>query len=152
MSLERITKVRLPYDRRSPDPKTNYGIHGLDIFFILKGPRGAIQFAVTFPQYLPHVQAEFDARADRPRSFDRIMGFDVGYHALEPQYEGQSSMGSCDLFPHLESGCFYDGSSLRADDWVKEIFSIRGENPENRLWEKLEHEYEARFGATKAGA
>jgi hypothetical protein len=140
MSFERITKVRLPFDKRHSDPRKNYGIHGLDVWFILKGKKGATQFMVNVGVYLPHL------RTGRERLFGEgeINGYDVGYHALEPQYEGQEAMDHCDVFEGRK--CYYDGSSLRADDWAKEIFSIRGENPEKRLWEKLEEEYKEMFG------
>jgi hypothetical protein len=136
--FEKITNVRLPYDRRHPDPKQNYGIHGLDVWFILKGPKGATQFAVTFPVYLPHVERESASWKYKPE----IMGTDVGYHAKEPQFEGHAAM-PCNLFG---GECYYDGSSLRADDWAKEIFAIRGEGPENEIWRRLKVEYVERFG------
>lgn len=137
-ALERITKVRLPFDMRSTESGKNYGIHGLDVWFILKGPKGAVQFVVTFPVYLPHVQAESYEWKYKPE----IMGIDVGYHAFTPQYESQTSM-PCDL---LGGECYYDGSSLRADEWAKEIFAVRGEPPENEVWRRLEGEYVSCFG------
>lgn len=144
MAFERITKVRLPFDRRHPDPKQNYGIHGLDVWFILKGKKGATQFMVSFGVYLPHLVQEALSKGERPYGEGKISGFDVGYHAYVPQFEGQTPMKNCDIF----SGepCYYDGSSLRADDWVKEIFSIQGDAPDARVWEKLEEEYRERFG------
>lgn len=138
--FQKITNVRLPFDRRSADPKTNYGIHGLDIWFILKGPKGAVQFAINFPIYLPHVEAERYAWKYKPE----IMGIDIGYHALEPQYEGQTKM-ECQMFGE----CYYDGSSLRADDWVKEIFAIRGTHLEDEIWSRLEEDYRRRFDKVK---
>ena len=131
--FEKITNVRLPLDRRHKDASKNYGIHGLDIWFILKGKKGAVQYAVTMPIYLPHIKIEHSFMQE-------IRGFDVGYHALEPQYEGQKSM-ECDLY----GKCYYDGSSFRSNEWTKEIFSTIGEAPENILWKKLEEEYELRF-------
>lgn len=138
--MEKITNVRLPFDFRSNEPEKNFGIHGLDIWFILKGKKGAVQFLVNFGIYLPHVIKE---QPGLKSTFGEIMGCDVGYHALSPQYEGQTSMG-CEVLPGGQ--CFYDGSGLRAMDWVKEIFSIRGAHTEERIWEKLEKEYEVRFG------
>ena len=135
--FERITKVRLPFDKRDPDPKKNYGIHGLDIWFILKGKKGAVQFGVTVNVYLPHVNTR-PGRGD----IGAFSGFDVGYHAMEPQFEGQTAMGNCEIC----SPCYCDGSSLRAAEWAKEVFSVRGENPEKLIWEKLESEYRDRFG------
>lgn len=131
--LERITKVRLPFDMRDDNPSKDYGIHGLDIFFILKGPKGAVQYGVTFPVYLPHVEY----------SRDEIYGFDVGYHSPNPLYDGQCAM-NCELLS--DGKCYYDGSSLRAIEWTKEIFSITGQPPENILWKKLEEYYYETFG------
>lgn len=135
--MDKITKVRLPFDKRHKDDSKNYGIHGLDVWFILKGEKGAVQYAVTFPIYLPHI---------KNKGQDYIMGFDVGYHAKEPQYEGQSDMGECDI---LGCKCYYDGSSLRADEWTEIIFSTVGKHPEEVLWPMLEQEYIDRFGELK---
>jgi hypothetical protein len=141
--FEKITKVRLPFDMRNPDPKKNYGIHGLDIWFVLKGPLGAVQYAVTFPVFLPHVRDELERKDPVYSLLREIRGFDVGYHSPKPMYEGQSEM-ECE---HLEGGkCFYDGSSLRSDEWTKEIFSTTGEPPEKVLWAMLEADYFERFG------
>lgn len=142
--FEKITNVRLPFDRRDPNPRKNYGIHGLDIWFILKGEKGAVQYGVTLPVFLPHVQRELEGKHPDLRSLREIRGFDVGYHARAPQYEGQSSMEGCSIFDG--EPCFYDGSSLRADEWTEEIFSTRGTHPEERLWDMLLDEYNERFG------
>lgn len=150
MKFEKITKVRLPFDRRHTDDQKNYGIGGLDVWFILKGPRGAVQFAVNFPQYLPHIDREYPPKFPDWNERKRIMGFDVGYHALEPQFEGQTQMGDCDVFDGKP--CYYDGSGLRADTWVDEIFSVRGKRPEDILWAKLEEEYYELFGKDSSGA
>lgn len=142
MSLERITKVRLPFDRRDPDPTKNYGIHGFDIFFIVKGSKGAVQFLISVHAFLPHV--ERDTPSLRRHSEEKISGYDVGYHSKVPQFDGQTPMSrECDI---LGGTCYYDGSSLAADRWVKEIFSIRGEHPDEHMWKKLEAEYVERFG------
>jgi hypothetical protein len=143
MSFERIYKVRLPFDRRHPDSSKNYGVGALRIWFILKGKKGATHFLVGFPTYLPHVQEELNGT--QSNSLNDIIGFEVGYHALEPQLEGHDiQQSSCDFLDGKP--CCYDGSGLLADDWVKEIFSIRGENPDKRVWQKLEAEYRERFG------
>jgi hypothetical protein len=126
--FEKVTRVQLPFDMRHVDPSKNYGIGGLNVWFILKGHKGAVQYAVKFPVYLPHVEY----------SMDEIYGFDVGYHSPEPIYAGQS-VRECD---HLSAGkCYYDGSSYRAREWTKEIFSVQGRYPDDVLWEKLEEFY-----------
>jgi hypothetical protein len=73
--LVRSTQVRLPFDRRDPNPSKNYGIHGLDIWFIVKGPLGAVQFGATFPCYMPHVMAEFRGDPKRRRLFRGHLAF-----------------------------------------------------------------------------
>lgn len=140
-AFERITKVSLPYDRRHSDDKKNYGIGGFRIWHVLKGPKGAVQFMYGVGAYLPHLTPEYYAKGLN-LEHGKISGWDVGYHAYKPQYEDQKPMGECDI---LGCECYYDGSGLRADDWVNEIFSIVGEDPSKRLWEKLEEEYELQF-------
>lgn len=44
--FKKTTTVRLPFDLTDNDPNKNYGISSLGIWFILTGPKGAVQFAV----------------------------------------------------------------------------------------------------------
>jgi len=131
--FEKRTQVRLPYDLREHD----CGIHGLEVWFILIGPLGAVQFAATFGVYLPGLAGY---------SAGKITGFDVGYHSPTPKYQGQESM-ECELLPG--GRCFYDGSSLAAEKWTEEIFSTRGDLPENVLWRKLFELYQETFEGGK---
>lgn len=143
--FERITRVRLPFDRRAPEPARNYGVHELDIWFILKGLKGAVQYGFTVHAHLPHVEREFAAKqydSRGSRSFGAFSGFDVGYHAPSPQYDDQPSM-PCEVLG--EGKCYYAGSSLRASDWTEHIFSTIGRPPEEVIWEKLEAYYRDRF-------
>jgi hypothetical protein len=88
------------FDRRHPDPEHDYGIHGVDLWFFLKGPKGAVHFRVMTNWQLPHVQQETDARM--LANPDRIglgclyhpMPADVSYHSPVPMYEGQRPHGS----------------------------------------------------------
>lgn len=137
--FEKIQRVKLPFDMRSNVPNKNYGIHGLDIWYILKGPKGAVQFMFSVNCFLPHVIEENGPNFLQSNMFE---GYDVGYHSPKPMFEGHGEM-DCDL---LDTGkCYYDGSSLQAGEWAKEIFAIRGERPDDEVWRRLEKEYEERF-------
>lgn len=70
--MKRITKISPAYDKRTDNPETNYGIHGVEVNFVLKGDLGATQFQIMTNRQLPHVQAdivrklpEFIAEHDR---------------------------------------------------------------------------------------
>lgn len=140
--FERIVTVTPAYDKRSDDPKKNYGIGSCRIFFVLKGELGAVQFMIGTDWYPVKVQKEFKDKG--PSDFElkyfspKPDGWDVGYHSPKPMYDGQHKMEKCD---HLEGGCYYDGSGLRAQEWVKD-FVMGGTN---WLWPKLEEEYKYRF-------
>ena len=122
------------YDKRDPDPSKNYGIGGVRIRFVLVGPKGAVQFLLLTDWYPAHVQREVNphnifASELKPR------GADVGYHSPKPRYDGQESMGPCE---HLDGAeCFYDGSGLRAMEWVPEFL----EGGDAWVWRKLEGVY-----------
>jgi hypothetical protein len=57
IELTREFKMRPAYDKR-PD----YGIHGAEMLFYVKGPKGAIQFVVCTNWQLPNVRQETDTR------------------------------------------------------------------------------------------
>lgn len=103
--LERITEWDPAFDRRDPDPKKNFGIHGVSMRWVLKGPKGAVQFLVYTQWMLPHVAKEqlarIGTRKDRDLAMDievfyKPMAVDLGYHSKVPMYEGQEPMGSVD--------------------------------------------------------
>lgn len=134
--FERIVNVTPAFDKRCADPKKNYGIGGCRIWFILKGERGAVQFQIGTDWYPYNVQQE---RKGASEIFDtKPQGWDVGYHSPKPMFEGHTPMDSCDL---IDGECYYDGSSLRADEWVED-FIMGGTE---WLWPKLEEEYALRF-------
>jgi hypothetical protein len=164
-NLERIVHFSPAYDGRpasrgglqewrtpgmKPDDgtgHTNYGVGSVVITFVLKGPKGAVQFKIGTDWYPPHVQ-----RSDTGRRLQELTGYsgvrpagyDVGYHSAEPMYEGQEPMGEPGECAYVPEGCacYYDGSGLRADDWVKSHL-LRGGS--EAVWAALEKEYRALF-------
>lgn len=136
-AFEQIVKVSGAYDKRHPEPSKNYGIGACRIWFILKGPKGAVQFQVGTDWYLPEVQKELLDKFPR-NALTQPQGWDVGYHSPKPMYEGQTPMGECDI---LGCECYYDGSSLAADQWIP--YFIAGGT--EWLWSRLEEMYKERF-------
>lgn len=55
MTLERIVKLLPAWDKRNSDPSKNYGVHGVELRMVLKGPEGAVQFVLYTNWHLPHV-------------------------------------------------------------------------------------------------
>ncbi len=115
--FERRIRFTPAFDRRNPDPSKNYGIHGMEMRFVLIGPKGATQFVIYTGWMLRAVQEELDNRPvyrDRPHSMCHPQPADLGYHAYVPQYDGQQPIGDhCNL---LGGSCYYDGSGLAAQD------------------------------------
>jgi hypothetical protein len=149
MALERIIEISPAFDERDADPKKNYGIHGVEMRWVVKGEKGAIQFLLYTNWHLPHVQKELDARAfgDFPHLSCHPMPADIGYHALEPQYEGQDIIQ--DACPYLNGKpCYYDGSGLQANAVYQTLVAEGGD----ALWALLEKRYAAHFETETANA
>lgn len=100
----------------------------IHMHMVLKRGNTAVQFVVYVP--LPHA-VKLDAR---------VTGMDVGYHSPVPMYSGQSTMGDEDC-PYTNGACYYDGSSLRGDEWAKKW--IKEGN--DAIWADLEKEWHSRF-------
>lgn len=134
------TKTMLPDDGTD---KPNYGVEAVRIRFLLRGKRGVVQFLISTNWYPPHVQEEqkYAWHRDSLREVEPE-GWDVGYHSLTPMYEGQErGSESCEYLDGKP--CYYDGSSLRADEWVRDILLKEGSDG---VWRAMEDEYEALFG------
>ncbi len=129
------------FDKRHTDPTKNYGIHGMELRFILIGEKGATQFVVYTGVQLPHVRKELLRTSfDTFEASTRPMGADIGYHSPTPRYDGQDGMENC---PYLDGAtCYYDGSGLQAHAFLP-VFLEKGEDA---VWEMLEERYVSLFG------
>ena len=142
----RTTTITPAFDKRHKDPSKDYGIGCCDLRMVLVGPLGAVQFVAFTGWYLPQ---NFGDLLNREMDFFERHGFslslsprgiDVGYHSPHAMYEGQEER-DCEVLPGGK--CFYDGSSLRGDDWCK-ILVAEGSDA---IWQSLEEEYRERFEA-----
>lgn len=135
--MEKIIQFTPAFDKRDPDPDKNYGIHGMNLRFVLKGDKGATQFIVYTNWHLPHVQKELEDKGTV--CLIAPMPADVGYHSPIPQYEGQEPISEdCE---YIGGPCYYDGSGLRAIS-VFERFTAEGADA---VWKELEEEYNRLF-------
>ena len=138
--LEREIVFAPAYDKRSPIPSQNYGIGSVDMRWYVKGPKGIIQFCLSTGWLLPEVAREPGRTAIKP------LAYDLGYHSPKPLYKGQELLEeNCEM---LGGPCYYDGSSLMAD----EAFAILAREGGESLWRYLEGQYEARFGCKRRAA
>jgi len=151
MKFERITRTRPPFDKRSTTPGKNYGVGGLQIWFILKGPQGAIQILLGTKLYPSKVMKEWRAKGEAyPFHNDEecMDCWDVGFHSKKrPEYMDKSQQRECDVLPGKK--CYYDGSSLRGrDDKVVENYIEHGED---WIWKYLEERYYEYFPELNSG-
>jgi len=129
------------FDKRNPSPSKNYGIHGVEMRFLLMGPLGAVQFVLYTNWHLPHVEKEMMEKPVDAIGYhcSRPMPADLGYHSPKPMYKGQEEF-DCDLLPGGK--CYCDGSGLNAIP----VFDILVSEGEEALWKKLEDYYHIIFG------
>jgi len=136
-TYERIIEFTPAYDKRDDDPAKNYGVHGVNLRFVLKGPEGAVQFLLYTNWHLPHVAKEWE---NKPRILTDPMPADVGYHSPVPMYEDQLIMS--ETCSYLDGKpCYYDGSGLMAQDGYEALVSGGGPG----IWDYLENYYRATF-------
>lgn len=170
--MEKIVRFKAAYDKRHVDPKKNYGIHGLQIFFVLKGKLGAISFSLSTNWQLPHVQKEWESKDGEFSMFRDLhtpRASDISYHSPIPMFEGQRQTGATRLdfedrerlegtnidFPKTkETGtftpcewldgkpCYSEGSGFDADRYFNALL----EGGDEGLWKTMEEYYEIRFG------
>ena len=135
--FERIVEFTAAYDRRNIDPAKNYGVHGVNMRLVLKGPKGAVHFLLFTNWHLPHVAAAFE---DKPFMLAPAPA-DVGYHSPVPLREWQTepSASTCDYLGGVP--CYYGGSGLDASD----AFAALVERGGDGIWGYLESYYQDIF-------
>lgn len=168
--MERITKFLPAYDKRNPDPKKDYGISHVRCIMVLRGKEGAVHFSFSTGMLLPKTIEEYikDGRAKYELTsyghyfLNKPMGYDVGYHARTPQFEGQTVVwptkmrktgtGPLDVaFDKIDDKppvcewlgvpCYCDGSALRAEKFMDVLI----EEGSDAVWEMLEADYKDQF-------
>ena len=138
MELKREIKFYPAFDKRDKDPKKNYGIHGVNLTFYVKGPLGVVQFVIFTNWQVPQVQKEFK---NKEAFLSQPIPADLGYHSYKPMYEGQDVMEhDCPILGGKP--CYYDGSGLNAQP----MFDLLCEQGDEALWEALEKYYHQTFG------
>lgn len=123
--MEKLVEFSPAYDKRNSNPAKNYGIHGVDIKFILKNGNKAVQFVIYSNWYLPRVTREM---INKPIS-DKLdlecrflpMPADVGYHSPIPLYGEQTKI--TENCPYTGGDCYYDGSGLYAEEVFDKLVS-----------------------------
>lgn len=124
-----------------------YGIHGVDMQWLLEGPKGVIQFIVFTNWHLPETQERLDrksAGADLVtlRALYHPQPAGIGYHSYVPlrDWQKEPTTKSC---KYLDGApCYYDGSILRAESF----FKLLVEKGHKAVWQKMEDYYQETFG------
>ena len=148
--FERIVKFRPPFDERRSEPKKNYGIGSLRIWFILKKDNKAVQVMISTNSYLASVIEEYRGKFPdmllEQNDYEGYSCWDVGYHSPEPVFEGHTE-SKCDI---LDYGiCYYDGSSLRGKELdIAKLFIEKGDEA---IWKFLKKEWKQVFGGDNNG-
>jgi len=142
-NFQKEVRFNPAFDKRHDDPSKDYGIHNVEITFILKGELGAIQFVVSTGWHLPHVHKELKAKSDPADPYDLFTkgpwATDIGYHSPKPIYEGQKPLtDSCHI---IDGQCFYDGSSLNAEPILERLIAEGHE----AVWKEMEGYYNRTF-------
>lgn len=137
--MEKIIKMTPAYDRRDIKPDKHYGVHGVDIHFIVKDSNKAVDFIVFTNWHLPHVLEEL---LSKNKDYDNLkpVPASIGYHSPHPMYENQFSIKKCDI---IKQECFYGASILNA----KRYFDILVSEGLDSLWNALEQYFEEIFNA-----
>lgn len=121
------------YDRRNSDPKKNYGIHCVEIRWMLSKNGKGISFLIYTDWFLDHIEK---------RASDFLPnGIDISYHSPTPFYMDQPCNQNC---PVIGGGCYSDGSSLAAEP----IFKMLKEGGSEAVWAEMIRYYNEQFGAT----
>lgn len=111
------------------------GIHGMDLRFLLSGPKGTVQFVIFTNWMLPVFRP--GGMEKKEAIFLLPIPADFGYHAYFPQYDGQEAFAESCQYLNGQP-CYYDGSGLAAY-YLFDEFIAKGEDV---VWEALKDRYE----------
>lgn len=141
-AMQKTITLTPAYDRRNPDPAKNYGQHGVDLWFVLRGPKGAITFRLFTDWLLPHVAKELKAKGHRPLSDWEPEVAGVTFHSLGPRPNNEAvPQGPCEWLGGQP--CHSHMSSVIHE---KEIAARLLKEGSDGVWAALEDYYREVFG------
>ena len=124
-------------------PGNSHGKHGMEMLFLVKGEKGAVQFVMStgwMPFHSPQDKIGVRRIQKMELSDYYPMPTDLGYHSYKPHYENHTPMkGACSVLDGAE--CYYDGSSLNCNDAYYAFVN----GGEEALWDFLEQYYACVF-------
>jgi hypothetical protein len=137
--LERAIVFQPGYNGdRTDNPRHDYGVHGMEITWYLRGPKGAVQVQF-FTDWIPG--PVYPGHGLSPSGFKETWSpqptaAGLTYHCRVPQYEGQRPCR--DECPIIGGLCYSD-TGYSASDPIAEAFVIHGEPA---VWAALEVRYQ----------
>tara|TARA_R100001086_G_scaffold214519_2_gene130583 strand:- start:4590 stop:5039 length:450 start_codon:yes stop_codon:yes gene_type:complete len=149
--MEKTIEFTPAFDKRNPDPKKNYGIHGCNMLMVLSGSLGAVHFILFTHWHLPSIEEESKTAPDSvtykhhyPFTYvNAPLPAEIGYHSPVPMREGQKPVTNCKW---IKGGnCYSDINSTMA----KKVFNILREEGSDGVWKFLEKQYVSQFGELK---
>ncbi len=159
MKLKRQITISSAYDKRSEDPKKNYGIGSCRIYFAVIGEDGAITVNFFTNWYLPStikeyaeegifinrldgIKDKFKTQIDLLNTKETIYSGSWDYHSKKKKHKYLTKLTGCEF---TGGDCYGEGSCLRADDYLKLLFEKGSEG----VFEKLEEDYKEEFKVKK---
>ena len=132
---------RPAWDKTNSEPSKNYGVHGVDIVFALKGNKGAVTFVIFTNWQLPHIEKmEETGIISKPENYrlTRPTGADISYHSHK-KIKYSYKRNNCEFLNGKK--CWNDGSCLDAE----EIFGKLVKEGTDGVWKELEKKYKNTF-------
>lgn len=119
------------FDKRNPDPHKNYGIHCVDMYFVVKGKKGAVSFQIMTGWFLEKNRDANEGMRHFPIAADILTHSIVNYEKLQEGNHHPVCM-------FTGKGCYSNMHSLL---WAEQVFNEFCEKGEKYLWGELEKVY-----------
>lgn len=138
--MKREVRFFPAYHKIHDDPNQNYGVHGVELHFILSGDQGAVIFRIFTRWMLPQTYEYWDQLGIGPRQKDSECS-DAGvlFHSVKPSYEGHEPSEDC--CPYLGKPCYQDIGYLMSRE-PRDLLVSKGDEA---VWEWMERTYRERL-------
>lgn len=137
--MKHVVTFQPAYDKRHPDPRKNYGVHGVHIYFaVIDEERGeGLSFSVATNWHVPAVQRETDAlpfNHQFPYLFHKPLAFAVQIHQKVRQHEYQHENQDCSI---TGGACYITDSATLGKSFLQTLI----EGGDEALFARMEQQY-----------